>query len=61
MSVGEFLKPLCMTFDILLGLHSFVSFFLPPASCLLYHASWIRSFGGGLEPRYIFGAEPLDQ
>ena len=21
----------------------------------------IRSFGGGLEPRYIFGAEPLDQ
>ena len=21
----------------------------------------IRSFGDGLEPRYIFGAEPLDQ
>jgi hypothetical protein len=21
----------------------------------------IRSFGGELEPRYIFGAEPLDQ
>ena len=20
-----------------------------------------RSFGGGFEPRYIFGAEPLDQ
>lgn len=31
---------------------------------LLYHltlADQIRSFGAVLEPRYIFGADPLDQ
>jgi hypothetical protein len=32
-----------------------------PYRCLLPKKQTTRSFGNALKPRYIFGAEPLDQ